>query len=267
VFLRFYEGLSAAEIASREKIPAGTVRWRLKEGLDRIRRRLDQRYGGERGRWLAAVAPLVSPRELAPPSSVGAAARGGGQRPGGARWMRLLLGGPAVVGAVLVLIFLAGAPQSDRRASPPSPAPGVEERAGGGWLPGARRNAPPRNAPPRFSLPAAPAPAAPTATPVALDADTLLRQLLGALEDGSYESFLTHASDEMKAYLDKSELERVSRELAPRLRRGYRAEPLGSIRQEGHTMYLWKIALGETDDDLLAQLWIKEGLVAAFLIR
>jgi RNA polymerase sigma-70 factor (ECF subfamily) len=35
VVLRYYEGLSAAEIALRLQIPAGTVRWRLKEGLDR----------------------------------------------------------------------------------------------------------------------------------------------------------------------------------------------------------------------------------------
>lgn len=35
--LRYEDGLSAAEIARRQGVPAGTVRWRLKTGLDRLR--------------------------------------------------------------------------------------------------------------------------------------------------------------------------------------------------------------------------------------
>jgi RNA polymerase sigma factor (sigma-70 family) len=37
VLLRYYEGLSSAEIARRLSIPAATVRARLKTGLDRLR--------------------------------------------------------------------------------------------------------------------------------------------------------------------------------------------------------------------------------------
>jgi RNA polymerase sigma factor (sigma-70 family) len=48
VLLRYYEGLSAAEIARRTEVPAGTVRWRLKEGLARLRRDVDERAGGRR---------------------------------------------------------------------------------------------------------------------------------------------------------------------------------------------------------------------------
>lgn len=59
VTLRYLEGLSAAQIARRERIPAGTVRWRLKEGLDRLRARLDRRFGGERKSWALALVPLV----------------------------------------------------------------------------------------------------------------------------------------------------------------------------------------------------------------
>ncbi len=46
VLQRFHEGLSAAEIARREGLPEGTVRWRTKQGLDRLRARLEQAYGG-----------------------------------------------------------------------------------------------------------------------------------------------------------------------------------------------------------------------------
>ncbi|HET6203233.1 MAG TPA: sigma-70 family RNA polymerase sigma factor [Planctomycetota bacterium] len=58
VTLRYLDGLSAARIARRQGIPAGTVRWRLKRGLDELRARLDRRSGG-RGAWCVAFLPLV----------------------------------------------------------------------------------------------------------------------------------------------------------------------------------------------------------------
>jgi RNA polymerase sigma factor (sigma-70 family) len=55
--LRYYEGLSASEIARRTGVPAGTVRWRLKQGLDNIRARLDEKWG-RRSAWIPILAPL-----------------------------------------------------------------------------------------------------------------------------------------------------------------------------------------------------------------
>lgn len=64
LFQRYYEGLTAAEIARQGNVPAGTVRWRLKEGLDRARRQLDQRHGGDRRTWMRAIVPLIPPGAL-----------------------------------------------------------------------------------------------------------------------------------------------------------------------------------------------------------
>src|SRR5262245_24986238 len=50
LLLRYYEGCSAAEIARRQGVPSGTVRWRLKRGLDDLRRQLDDSQG-DRKRW------------------------------------------------------------------------------------------------------------------------------------------------------------------------------------------------------------------------
>lgn len=59
VLLRYFEGLSSADIATRQNIPAGTVRWRLKEGLARLRAALDRKSGGDRTRWQVAIVPLA----------------------------------------------------------------------------------------------------------------------------------------------------------------------------------------------------------------
>ena len=60
VLLRYYEGLSGAEIARALGAPAGTVRWELKEGIDRLRRALDSRFGNDRQTWMLAFAPLAA---------------------------------------------------------------------------------------------------------------------------------------------------------------------------------------------------------------
>jgi RNA polymerase sigma-70 factor (ECF subfamily) len=59
LLLRYFEGLSAAEIAIRQGVPAATVRGRIKDGLARLRARLDERPGG-RGAWLGALMPLAN---------------------------------------------------------------------------------------------------------------------------------------------------------------------------------------------------------------
>jgi RNA polymerase sigma factor (sigma-70 family) len=51
ILLRYHEGLSSAAIADRSGTPAGTVRWRLKEGLERVRKQLDERHGGSDWRF------------------------------------------------------------------------------------------------------------------------------------------------------------------------------------------------------------------------
>jgi RNA polymerase sigma-70 factor (ECF subfamily) len=58
----FYEGLSPSELAAREGVPAGTVRWRLKEGLEKLRAQLDRRHAGQRAAWMGALAPLTGNR-------------------------------------------------------------------------------------------------------------------------------------------------------------------------------------------------------------
>lgn len=59
ILLRYYEGLDASEIAAQQGVPAGTVRWRLKTGIDRLRAALDRTHGGDRSAWLSALAPLA----------------------------------------------------------------------------------------------------------------------------------------------------------------------------------------------------------------
>jgi RNA polymerase sigma-70 factor (ECF subfamily) len=66
---RFFGERSTIEIARQLGCPHGTVRWRLHEGLRRMKQELDQRFG-RRDRWLGAMVVLGGgPRlELAAPA-------------------------------------------------------------------------------------------------------------------------------------------------------------------------------------------------------
>lgn len=58
LLLRFFEGMTAAEIARTQGVPAATVRSRLKDALDRIRATLDAEHGRDRRAWAGLLAPL-----------------------------------------------------------------------------------------------------------------------------------------------------------------------------------------------------------------
>jgi RNA polymerase sigma-70 factor (ECF subfamily) len=94
VLLRYHEGKTAADIATSLGIPAGTVRWRLSEGLERLRQALDREHG-DRQRWRALLTPLLPLRRApAAPAIAGAAA--------GAQFSRTA----AVGGASVVLVAI-----------------------------------------------------------------------------------------------------------------------------------------------------------------
>jgi RNA polymerase sigma-70 factor (ECF subfamily) len=57
----YFDGETMAAIARKDGVPEGTVRWRHKQALERLRMCLDERAGGDRHAWLAALAPVATP--------------------------------------------------------------------------------------------------------------------------------------------------------------------------------------------------------------
>jgi RNA polymerase sigma factor (sigma-70 family) len=116
--LRYFEGRSAAEIGRQMGVPAGTVRWRTKEALDRLRRQMDERHGGNRKAWVALLLPIARKRRWSPAPALG-----------GAPW-------PLAAAGLLLLLVIAGV-AAHRWSGVPAreqvPAePGAAARAGSG---------------------------------------------------------------------------------------------------------------------------------------
>ncbi len=74
LLLRFYDGMSAADIARQRGEPTVTVRSQIRRGLDQIRRQLDTTHPGGREAWSAAMLPWLgrATRKAALPTWIGA---------------------------------------------------------------------------------------------------------------------------------------------------------------------------------------------------
>lgn len=125
VLLRYFHDLSAAEISRRQGVPAGTVRWRLKRGLDELRERLDRRWGGRRSWCLAFTVLVESGESIGVPAAWAAVL--------GSLWLRAAAAGALV--AALVLIGVR-ALRPDGARSLPAPARVADVAALGPRLPG-----------------------------------------------------------------------------------------------------------------------------------
>ena len=69
ILLRYFEDLDPSEIARRLGIPAGTVRWRLKYGLDELRARLDDAHRARRKAWLVPMSGFLRLSRSVPPTA------------------------------------------------------------------------------------------------------------------------------------------------------------------------------------------------------
>lgn len=141
VLLRYFEGLSPAEVATRMGVPASTVRTRLQRAHDQLRASMHARYGGRRG-WVAALTPLAWP------NGAGAA----GVATGSMKVLLLALAAAfAVVSIILVVAFQPWATKTDA----PSGEIAARSEAGPPALEGRAITA---AAPDEDPVPAAPAP-------------------------------------------------------------------------------------------------------------
>ena len=127
VLLRYYEGLSAADIARRLGVPPGTVRWRLKHALEQLRVAMDRAHRGDRSRWHALLLPKSLPLS-SPAATRRAPASPTGPAPAIVKGAVILMSAKAkVVVAVAVLVLLvlavgtARVRMLARREAPPGP--------------------------------------------------------------------------------------------------------------------------------------------------
>jgi RNA polymerase sigma-70 factor (ECF subfamily) len=263
VVLRFYEGRSSAEIARRLGQPEGTIRWRLKEALDRVRAGLDARYGGDRSAWRAALVPLLpAPRPGAPP-----APRSGARFARGSAAMTARSTVAVVTAGVLAMAIIAvivrRSPGPDARVAARPVPPGSPPSDGARARPAATVTGvglPTVTSP----LPASGASIPPT--PGRSDAHALVEELLAAIEGNDYDAFVAKGSPSFRAAAGRATLDVASAALAARLSRGHHDAVLGNVRRPQTVDWFFKLEFDDDGDDALCTLAMDGWQVAGFLV-
>lgn len=128
LLLRYFEDLEPSEIARREGVPPGTVRSRLKRGLDILRARLDARCVGDGRAWAWPLAALLGEPRGAPATSASATPLTAGALLMSAKWIAAALLAAAAGGAAwLALGTDAETDVAAGETVPPTSAPARDE--------------------------------------------------------------------------------------------------------------------------------------------
>ncbi len=88
--------------------------------------------------------------------------------------------------------------------------------------------------------------------------------LLAAIATNNYDTFVANATPALKTRITRETFTQVSTQLSPRLKKGYKLQYLGSLKQQGVEVPLWKINFQDGGDDMLTRLVIQENKVAGF---
>lgn len=92
----------------------------------------------------------------------------------------------------------------------------------------------------------------------------ILDKILTAIAINNYDALVANAAPALKARITKETFTQVTSQLSPRLKKGYKPDYLGSLRQQGVEVFLWKIIFLDGGDDLLINLVMQENMVAGF---
>ena len=80
----------------------------------------------------------------------------------------------------------------------------------------------------------------------------------------NYDALVANAAPALKSRITRETFKQVSTQLSPRLKKGYKLQYLGSLKQQGVEVLLWKITYQDGGDDMLSRLVIQEDKVAGF---
>jgi hypothetical protein len=88
--------------------------------------------------------------------------------------------------------------------------------------------------------------------------------LLGAIAANNYDALVANAAPALKTRITRETFTQVSTQLSAKLKKGYGLQYLGSIRQQGVDVLLWKVTYKDGGDDMLIRLVIQQDKVAGF---
>ncbi len=117
------------------------------------------------------------------------------------------------------------------------------------------------------SAPAGATNAAPIKPWTDLQASKVCEEMLSALAANDHAKFISNGDPTFQQALKPAMLEKPSRELAPRMKTGYRTLFVAKLNQRGFTIFLWKLEFEDGGDDQIVRMAVRGNLVSGFLVQ
>ena len=116
-----------------------------------------------------------------------------------------------------------------------------------------------------LAVDAAPARAEAAAGPA--DAQRLVTKMIDAVMAQSYDAFLADADANLKTHLSRQQFEGLCGLYTQPLKKGYKLDYFGHLKQRGYVVHLWKISTSGAQDEALIRMAMKDGKVGGVWVH
>jgi hypothetical protein len=115
-----------------------------------------------------------------------------------------------------------------------------------------------------LAVPAAPARAE---GPAPADAQKLITRMIDAVVAESYDAFLADADANLKSHLTRQQFEGLCGLYTQPLKKGYKLDYFGRLKQRGYLVHIWKISTTGAQDEALVRMAVKDGKVGGVWVH
>ena len=99
------------------------------------------------------------------------------------------------------------------------------------------------------------------------DAERFVARMIDAVMAESYDAFLADADANMKTHLSRQQFEGLCGLYTQPLKKGYKLDYFGHLKQHGHVVHVWKISTNGAPDEALIRLAVKDGKVSGVWVQ
>jgi hypothetical protein len=92
---------------------------------------------------------------------------------------------------------------------------------------------------------------------------TFFDQLITAIKQNDYDSFLANATGSLKQ-MTQDQFSAAVQQLSPRLNTGYQATYFGAVKKGTGHVALWRLTFKDVADEALATMVVKDGKISVF---
>ena len=95
---------------------------------------------------------------------------------------------------------------------------------------------------------------------------TFFDQLITAIKQNDYDSFLANATGSLKQ-MTQDQFSAAVQQLSPRFNAGYEASYLGAVKKGTGHLALWRLTFKDVADEAIATLGVRDGKISVFTIK